>query len=113
MVKLIPSPATANGRAPASTNLPFPLLPDIQNADLLLAQKGSDSSSLDNMLELFLAGGMDLFRAMRLLVPPAWQGNKVMDDDLKAFYEFNYRCIWYDGDGPAGYRVNQRSACGL
>ncbi|XPE51377.1 hypothetical protein ACNKHX_19745 [Shigella flexneri] len=25
------------------------------------------------MLDPFLAGGMDLFRAMRLLIPPAWQ----------------------------------------
>lgn len=28
---------------------------------------------MDNMLELLLAGGMDIVRAMRLLVPPAWQ----------------------------------------
>ena len=39
------------------------------------------------MLELFLAGGMDLFRAMRMLVPPAWQKNRAMDDDLRAQVE--------------------------
>lgn len=41
------------------------------------------------MLELFLSGGMDLIRAMRLLVPPAWQNNPDMDTDLRAFFDFN------------------------
>jgi glutamate synthase (NADPH/NADH) large chain len=49
-----------------------PLLPDLQKIRPLVNQEGSDSSSLDNMLELFLAGGMDVFRAMRILIPPAW-----------------------------------------
>jgi glutamate synthase (NADPH/NADH) large chain len=53
------------------------------------------------MLDLFLAGGMDLFRAMRLLIPPAWQKHPNMDDDLRAFYDFNSMHMepW---DGPAG-----------
>jgi len=48
-----------------------------------------------------LAGGMDIFRALRLLVPPAWANRKNMDPDLKAFYEFNSMHMepW---DGPAG-----------
>ena len=62
---------------------------------------GSDSNSLDNMLEAMLAGGMDMFRAMRLLVPPAWQNVASMDPDLRAFYEYNsmHMEAW---DGPAG-----------
>lgn len=91
-----------------------PLLPDLQEAAPFVGQSGSDSSSLDNQLELLLAGGMDLFRAMRLLVPPAWQGNKVMDDNLKAFYEFNSMHMepW---DGPAGIVLTngQHVACNL
>lgn len=91
-----------------------PLLPDLPTAAPFVSQSGSDSSSLDNMLELLLAGGMDLFRAMRLLVPPAWQGNKVMDDNLKAFYEFNSMHMepW---DGPAGIVMTngQHVACNL
>ncbi|MEN3157821.1 glutamate synthase large subunit [Alkalimonas sp. NCh-2] len=91
-----------------------PLLPDLQQAAPFVKEDTSDSSSLDNMLELFLAGGMDLFRAMRLLVPPAWQGNRVMDDDLKAFYEFNSMHMepW---DGPAGIVMTngRHVACNL
>ncbi|MFM2482125.1 glutamate synthase large subunit [Celerinatantimonas sp. YJH-8] len=91
-----------------------PLLPDLQTAAPFVNTEGSDSSSLDNMLELFLAGGMDLFRAFRLLVPPAWQHHPAMDDDLKAFYDFNSMHMepW---DGPAGIVMSDGrfAACGL
>jgi glutamate synthase (NADPH/NADH) large chain len=91
-----------------------PLLPDLADAAPFVNEVGSDSSSLDNMLELFLAGGMDLFRAMRLLVPPAYQNNKTMDEDLKAFYEFNSMHMepW---DGPAGIVLTngRHAACNL
>ena len=78
-----------------------PLLPDLQQAAPFVNETGSDSSSLDNMLEMLLSGGMDLYRAMRLLIPPAWQSNPEMDDELKAFYDFNSMHMepW---DGPAG-----------
>jgi len=91
-----------------------PLLPDLQDAAPFVNLDGSDSSSLDNMLELFLAGGMDIFRAMRLLVPPAYQNNRTMDDDLRAFYEFNSMHMepW---DGPAGIVLTngRHVACNL
>jgi glutamate synthase (NADPH) large chain len=78
-----------------------PLLPDLGNLEHLVNQTGSDSSSLDNMLEVLLAGGMDIFRALRMLVPPAWVNKSDMDPELKAFYEFNsmHSEPW---DGPAG-----------
>ena len=77
------------------------LLPDVQSLAPLVNRSGSDSSSLDNMLEVLLAGGMDLFRAVRMLVPPAWQNIEHMDADLKGFYEYNAMHMepW---DGPAG-----------
>ncbi|MEJ6473182.1 glutamate synthase large subunit [Pseudoalteromonas piscicida] len=91
-----------------------PLLPDLQSAAPFVNETGSDSSSLDNMLELFLAGGMDLFRAMRMLVPPAWQKNRAMDEDLRAFYDFNSMHMepW---DGPAGIVMSDGrfAACNL
>ncbi len=91
-----------------------PLIPDLKDAAPYVNTTGSDSSSLDNMLELFLAGGMDLFRAMRLLVPPAYQNNKTMDESLRAFYEFNSMHMepW---DGPAGIVLTngRHVACNL
>ncbi|MEM9100825.1 MAG: glutamate synthase large subunit [Pseudomonadota bacterium] len=91
-----------------------PLLPDLQTIKPMVNQSGSDSSSLDNMLEVFLAGGLDIFRAMRLLVPPAWQNQPAMDPDLRAFYEFNSMHMepW---DGPAGIVMTdgRLAACNL
>ncbi|MCW8195335.1 glutamate synthase large subunit [Proteobacteria bacterium 005FR1] len=77
------------------------LLPDLGEVTPLVNRTGSDSSSLDNMLEVLLTGGMELYRAIRMLVPPAWQNVEHMDPDLRAFYEFNSKHIepW---DGPAG-----------
>lgn len=78
-----------------------PLIPNMDEIRPLVNMEGSDSSSLDNMLEALLAGGMNIFRAMRLLIPPAWQNIETMDADLRAFYEYNSMHMepW---DGPAG-----------
>lgn len=77
------------------------LLPDIRSIAPLVNRSGSDSSSMDNMLEVLLTGGMSLFRAVRTMVPPAWQNVETMDADMKAFYEYNSMHMepW---DGPAG-----------
>jgi len=80
----------------------------------LVSMTGSDSNSLDNMLEALLAGGIDLFRAMRLLIPPAWQNVDTLDTDLRAFYEFNSMHMepW---DGPAGIVMTDgvHAACSM
>ena len=65
------------------------LIENMDDVRPLVGLTGSDSSSMDNMLEALLAGGVGLFRAMRLLVPPAWQNDHTMDADLKAFYDYN------------------------
>lgn len=77
------------------------LLPGLQEITPLVNRTGSDSSSLDNMLEVLLSGGMDIYRAVRMMVPPAWQNVETMDADLRAFYEYNSMHMepW---DGPAG-----------
>jgi glutamate synthase (NADPH/NADH) large chain len=61
-----------------------PLIPDLRCAPFV-DETGSDSSSMDNMLELLLAGGW-ISCAPRLLVPPAWQNNPDMDPELRAFF---------------------------
>ncbi len=76
-------------------------LPDLAEMHPLVNSTGSDSSSADNMLDVLTAGGMDIFRALRCLVPPAWQNATTMDAELRAFYEYNSMHMepW---DGPAG-----------
>ncbi len=76
-------------------------LPGLEQLRPLVSDTGSDSYALDNMLEVLHAGGVDIFRAMRLLIPPAWQHATEMDTDLRAFYEYSSMHMepW---DGPAG-----------
>ncbi len=76
-------------------------LDDISELDPIIALTGSDSSSLDNMLEVLRAGGMDVLQAMRILMPPAWQTVDSVDPDVRAFYEF-YDFHMEPWDGPAG-----------
>ncbi len=77
------------------------LIPDLDELGPLVNRVGSDSSSMDNMLELMVTGGIDLFRGVRMIIPPAWQNVETMDADLRAFYEYNSMHMepW---DGPAG-----------
>jgi glutamate synthase (NADPH/NADH) large chain len=76
-------------------------LDDISDLDPIISLTGSDSSSLDNMLEVMRAGGMDVLQAMRILMPPAWQAVDDLDPDVRAFYEF-FDCQMEPWDGPAG-----------
>src|SRR5690606_39623213 len=77
-----------------------PLL-DVSEFSSTVAMHGSDSQSLDNMLEWLLLGGMDLLQAMRILIPPATQSLEDKDTDLAAFYEY-YSINSEPWDGPAG-----------
>ncbi len=76
-------------------------LPELRKMHPVVSMSDSDSYSLDNMLEYLLIGDMGIFRAMRTLVPPAWQNNKQIDKKLKACFEYHSMHMepW---DGPAG-----------
>ena len=76
-------------------------LPELKDMHPIVSMSDSDSYSLDNMLEYLLAGDMGIFRAMRTLLPPAWQNNNQIDKKLKACFEYHSMHMepW---DGPAG-----------
>jgi glutamate synthase (NADPH) large chain len=101
----------AVARAPV---LRSPLLPDLSDILPLVSLEGSDSQSLDNMLEFLLMGGLDVPQALRLLIPPAWQAVDTLDSDLRAFYEF-YSAHMEPWDGPAGVVLTDGhyAACAL
>ena len=62
---------------------------DFRELEPVVSTSGSDSMTLDNMLEVLLAGGMDLLQAMRILIPPATESLEHRDADLAAFYEYH------------------------
>jgi glutamate synthase (NADPH/NADH) large chain len=89
-------------------------LVDLADIGPFVRQDGSDSESLDNALELLLAGGFDLLAAMRILVPPAFAAREDIDEDLAAFYEY-YALHTEPWDGPAGLVMcdGHHAACAL
>ncbi len=60
----------------------------------------SDTACFDNALEFLWQGGYSLTHAMMMLIPEAWAGNKSMDGDRKAFYEY-HAALMEPWDGPA------------
>ncbi len=60
----------------------------------------SDTASLDNALELLVAGGYPLAHAMMMLIPEAWAGNPQMEPRRRAFYEY-HAALMEPWDGPA------------
>ncbi|MDZ4791755.1 MAG: glutamate synthase large subunit [Hyphomicrobiales bacterium] len=67
----------------------------------LIPKGQSDSASFDNALELLVRGGYSLAHAMMILIPEAWAGNSLMDDNRRAFYEY-HAALMEPWDGPAG-----------
>ncbi len=66
----------------------------------LIVENQSDSACFDNALELLVMGGYSLPHAMMLLIPEAWAGNPLMDEERRAFYEY-HAALMEPWDGPA------------
>ncbi|WP_152428560.1 glutamate synthase large subunit [Methyloferula stellata] len=60
----------------------------------------SDTACFDNALEFLVQGGYSLAHAMMMLIPEAWSGNQLMDEERRAFYEY-HAALMEPWDGPA------------
>jgi glutamate synthase (NADPH/NADH) large chain len=60
----------------------------------------SDTACFDNALEFLVQGGYGLAHAMMILIPEAWAGNPLMDEERRAFYEY-HAALMEPWDGPA------------
>ncbi len=60
----------------------------------------SDTACFDNALEFLVRGGYSLAHAMMMLIPEAWAGNPLMDDERRDFYEY-HAALMEPWDGPA------------
>ncbi|HTI20009.1 MAG TPA: glutamate synthase large subunit [Kutzneria sp.] len=61
---------------------------------------GSDSASLDEVLELLHLGGRSLPHAVLMMIPEAWENHATMDPKRRAFYQF-HASLMEPWDGPA------------
>ncbi|MEM9279674.1 MAG: glutamate synthase central domain-containing protein, partial [Pseudomonadota bacterium] len=60
----------------------------------------SDTACFDNALEFLTMGGYSLAHAVMMLIPEAWSGNPLMDEERRAFYEY-HAALMEPWDGPA------------
>ncbi len=60
----------------------------------------SDTACFDNALEFLVQGGYSPAHAMMMMIPEAWAGNPLMDEERRAFYEYN-AALMEPWDGPA------------
>ncbi|MCH9663544.1 MAG: glutamate synthase large subunit [Gammaproteobacteria bacterium] len=75
---------------------------------------GSDSSTLDSMLDLIVAGGLNCLLAMRILIPPAWASRVNTDHSLRKFYKlFSMRMEPWDGPAGIVFSDGRYAACCL
>ena len=75
---------------------------DDRVSDLIpvLRPDGSDSSQLDNVLELLAYSGRDVLQSVQMLVPPAWEHDQELDGALRAWCEY-HAGLAEPWDGPA------------
>ncbi|XP_010671473.2 glutamate synthase 1 [NADH], chloroplastic isoform X2 [Beta vulgaris subsp. vulgaris] len=60
----------------------------------------SDSGAFDGVLELLVRAGKSIPEAVMMLIPEAWQNDKNMDPQRRAFYEY-FSALMEPWDGPA------------
>ncbi len=81
--------------------LESPLFGDaIEDFKPIIRPGGSDSASLDNVVDFLVASGRSLPHVMMMLVPEAFADDERMSPEKRAFYEF-HGCLVEPWDGPA------------
>ncbi len=73
---------------------------DIKKVLPIVVPHGSDTATLDNVLEMLVLAGRSLPHAMMMMIPEAWSGHESMSEEKKAFYEY-HSCLMEPWDGPA------------
>jgi glutamate synthase domain-containing protein 2/glutamate synthase domain-containing protein 1/glutamate synthase domain-containing protein 3 len=77
----------------------------------IIDERGSDSSCLDNALELLVNSGRNLAHAMLMLVPEAWGVKYPMGADLRGFFEY-HAGLMEPWDGPAALAFSNGTQTG-
>jgi glutamate synthase (ferredoxin) len=73
---------------------------DVEQLKPVIWADGSDSTSLDNALELLVRSGRDPVHALMMLLPEAWERIPDMNPALRSFYEY-HAGLMEPWDGPA------------
>ena len=71
----------------------------------------SDSATFDNVFELLTLSGRSLAHSMLMMIPSAWENNKAMATELKAFYKY-HGSFMEPWDGPANMAFTDGESIG-
>ena len=84
---------------------------DIERLLPICSPNGSDSASLDEVIELLHLSGRSLPHAVLMLIPEAWENHPSMDPKLRAFYQF-HSMLTEPWDGPANVSFTDGTVIG-
>jgi glutamate synthase domain-containing protein 2/glutamate synthase domain-containing protein 1/glutamate synthase domain-containing protein 3 len=84
---------------------------ELQKMFPIVTESGSDSATFDNGLQFLTLNGRSLPHSVLMMIPEAWQENKLMDPDLRAFYEY-HACLMEPWDGPASITFTNGTVVG-
>jgi glutamate synthase (NADPH/NADH) large chain len=73
---------------------------DIEKLSPIIQPGGSDSSNFDNALELLYLAGRTLPHAVAMMIPEAWENDRLMEEERRAFYQY-HSALMEPWDGPA------------
>src|SRR5947209_3521229 len=73
---------------------------DLQKVLPVVRPGGSDSATVDKVLELLMLAGRSLPHAIMMMIPEAYEGRIDLSEELKGFYAF-HSCFMDRWDGPA------------
>ena len=73
---------------------------DIEKLKPIIVEGGSDSAAIDNFFELLVLSGRPIDHVMMMLIPSAWEHDKLMKKELRDFYKY-HACFMEPWDGPA------------
>ncbi|MDR0523002.1 MAG: glutamate synthase large subunit [Candidatus Methanoplasma sp.] len=77
-------------RIPADMRAPHPVVEEGM----------SDSASLDNVFEFLAMAGVQMQRAISMMIPESWNSKNPIPDSLRAYYEY-HSILMEPWDGPA------------
>ena len=73
---------------------------DLRKVLPVIRPGGSDSATLDNVLELLVLAGRSLPHAIMMLIPDSYEQRADLPEDVRGFYAF-HGCLMEAWDGPA------------
>ena len=73
---------------------------DTEKIKPVIDETGSDSTQIDNALELLIQSGRSIAHSFMMLIPEAWSSHDHMEPYKKEFYEF-HATMMEPWDGPA------------